>query len=147
MDMALDASKLTSMSQAELDDLFRRSGVDRVPEGDADGTAIVVPGTPVSGVAATLIRALAWQGKVFDPGGKGLRNKITPLRLRAIRASVYKDKSWFDGSECIVLDYSKTSLIARWIRDEIREVSPGRFLGIVFWGKRKIANFYLVFPG
>jgi len=44
-----------------------------------------------------------------------------------------------------VLDYSKTSFVARLIRDEIREVAPGRFLGIVYWGKRKIANFFLVF--
>ena len=145
--MVLDAARLTTMSQAELDALFRNGGVDRVPEGDADGTAIVVPGGRVAGVAAKLIRALAWQGKVFDPGGRGLRNKVTPLRLRAIRANVYKETSWFDGSECIVLDYSKTSLVARWIRDEIREISPGSFLGIVYWGKRKLANFYLVFPG
>ena len=26
-----------------------------------------------------------------------------------------------DGKECIVLDYSETSLLAHWIRDEIRD--------------------------
>src|SRR5438105_941760 len=41
------------------------------------------------------------------------------------------------GRSCIVLDYSHTSLVAPWIRDEIREVSPGVYLGIVFWGKEK----------
>lgn len=51
-----------------------------------------------------------------------------------------------DGSECIDLDYSKTSFVARWIRDEIREVSPGLFLGIVFWSKRRVGRFAPVFP-
>jgi hypothetical protein len=143
--MTVDSSTLTGMSQTALDQLFVRGQVGRVPVGDAVGTAIVVPGSPVSGLLAALIRLLAWQGKVFDPDGRGLRNKISPFGIRAIRAAVYKEPSWFDRSECIVLDYSKTSFVARLIRDEIREVAPGRFLGIVYWGKRKIANFFLVF--
>ena len=28
-----------------------------------------------------------------------------------------------------MLDYSDTSLLAHWIRDEIREVGPGTYLG------------------
>jgi hypothetical protein len=36
-----------------------------------------------------------------------------------------------------VLDYSQTSIVAQWIRDEIREVSPGLYLGLVYWGKQK----------
>ena len=45
-----------------------------------------------------------------------------------------------------MLDYSKTSLVAKWIRDEIREVSPGIYLGIVYWGKKKLIHFALKFP-
>jgi hypothetical protein len=58
---------------------------------------------------------------------------------------VYKDASWFDRKETIVLDYSKTSLIARRVRDEIREVAPGVYLGVVFWGKGKLLHFSLAF--
>ena len=144
--MSIDAANLTGMSQAQLDDLFSHGTVGPVPVGDADGTAIVVPGRAFSTVLAKLIRIAAWQGKVFDAEGRGLRNKVTPFRIKAIRAAVYKEQSWFDRNECIVLDYSKTSLVARWIRDEIREVEPGRFLGIVYWGNRKLVNFFLVFP-
>ena len=61
---------------------------------------------------------------MFD-GEKGvLRNKILPFGLNAIIAKVYKGDSWLDGKECIVLDYSDTSLVAHWIRDEIREIQP-----------------------
>ena len=59
---------------------------------------------------------------------------------------MYKAPSWFDQKECIVLDYAHTSFVARKIRDEIREVAPGVFLGIVFWGRNKLMNFAVSFP-
>ena len=51
-----------------------------------------------------------------------------------------------DNQETIVIDYTKTSLMARQIRDEIREVSPGTYLGIVYYGQLKTINFVLQFP-
>jgi hypothetical protein len=68
------------------------------------------------------------------------------MGLKAIIAKVYKGTSWFDGNECIVLDYSETSLLAHYIRDEIRQVGGGVYLGIVFWGKTKLIDFALKFP-
>ena len=66
---------------------------------------------------------------MFD-GEKGvLRNQILPFGLNAIIAKVYKGDSWLDGKECIVLDYSDTSLVAQWIRDEIREIQPKHVSG------------------
>jgi hypothetical protein len=41
--------------------------------------------------------------------------------------------SWLDGKDCIVLDYSETSLLAQWILDEIRQIEPGLYLGKVYW--------------
>jgi hypothetical protein len=75
-----------------------------------------------------------------------LRNKILPIGLKAIIAKVYKAASWFDGKESIVLDYSQTSLIAEWVRDEIRQVGPGVYLGIVYWRQDKLIDFALKFP-
>jgi len=83
---------------------------------------------------------------VFDPERGELRNEVSAFRRKLIRAKVYKAPSWFDQKECIVLDYSHTSLVARKIRDEIREVAPGLFLGIVFWGRTKLINFAVSFP-
>ncbi len=74
-----------------------------------------------------------------------MRNKILPLALNAIIAKVYKGESWLDGKECIVLDYSDTSLVAQWIRDEIREISPGLYLGKVYWGGKRLIDFALEF--
>jgi hypothetical protein len=53
--------------------------------------------------------------------------------------------SWLDNQPAIILDYSKTSLVARSVRDEIREVGPGTYLGIVYIGHTKTINFVLQF--
>jgi hypothetical protein len=144
--MALDVAQLMKMPQAQLDELFRNSPAGDIPRGEAEGTAIIYPGTELSDIAAKFVHSFVWRGKVFDLETGQLRNEISPLGIKAIIAKVYKDKSWFDEKECIVLDYSQTSLVARWIRDEIREVAPGVYLGIVYWDKAKLINFTLAFP-
>ncbi|NLP63736.1 hypothetical protein [Paraburkholderia sacchari] len=143
--MAYDTSKLLSMSQAELDDLFRNSPAGDIPNGEARGTAIVAPGTMISDAAANLVKVFAWQGKVFDSQNGVLKNKISPFGIDAIQATVYKGESWFDGNECIVLDYSKTSIVAHWIRDEIRLIAPNVYLGLVYWDKSRLICFSLEF--
>ncbi len=143
--MPYDVQRLLKMSQAQLDELFTSSEPGDIPDGEATGTAIVAPGTTFSPDIAKFINLFAWQGKVFDAKNGVLRNKILPLGLNAIIAKVYKAQSWLDGEECIVLDYSETSLVAHWIRDEIREISPGVYLGKVYWGKQRLIDFALQF--
>ncbi|MEO7597912.1 MAG: hypothetical protein ABIV50_03200 [Opitutus sp.] len=143
---------LKRRSQRELDDLFRQSPAGPIPEGDTIGQAIICPGTFWSRLISRFVHALAWQGKVFtkNPDGPGatLVNKITVAGARLIVARVYHTQSWIDGKECIVLDYSKTSLFARRIRDEIRLVDPAHklYLGKVWWGKTRLVDFALQLP-
>src|SRR5882757_9579360 len=136
--MAVTVPEMLKMSQAQLDDLFTKSPAGEIPKGEAKGTAIIAPGTTYSENIATFVSNFAWQGKVFDPEKGVLRNKITPFGLNAIIAKVYKGESWLDGKECIVLDYSETSLLAQWIRDEIRKTGPDIYLGKVYWSKSHI---------
>lgn len=143
--MTVSAQDMLSMSQAQLDDLFRASPAGDIPVGEADGEVIVAPGTEPSEIIAKIAHLVAWKGKVFDPATHTLKNRVLPWDEKAVVAQVYKQDSWFDGRECVVLDYSHTSLIAHWVRDEIRLVSPGVYLGIVFWEKHKLINFALTF--
>ena len=136
---------LNTMSQEQLDDLFRSAKSGPIPDGNSNGIAIVAPGTKVEGLAGRFIHWLAWRGKVFHASEGYLKNKITFLSIPAVKAKVYEDTSWFDGQPAIILDYSKTSFIAHKVRDEIREVAPGLFLGQVYWGKKRIINFALSF--
>jgi hypothetical protein len=143
--MAYDVAKLLTMSQSELDTLFTDSPVGSIPDGEAEGTAIVAPGTTFSSTVAQFINLFAWQGKVFDAKKGVLKNKILPFGLNAIIAKVYKGSSWLDGKECIVLDYSDTSFVAQWIRDEIRQIEPKLYLGKVYWDKKRLIDFALKF--
>ena len=74
-----------------------------------------------------------------------LKTRILTFGLDAIVAKVYKGGSWFDSNECIVLDYSETSLIAHYVRDEIRLIGPDFYLGKVYWAKDRLIDFCLQF--
>jgi hypothetical protein len=143
--MAYDIDQLLHMTSAELDALFTGAPVGDIPDGEGKGTAIIGAGTVFSPAIASFISYFAWQGKVFDAKAGLLKNLISPFGIAAIVAKVYKDTSWFDGKECIVLDYSQTSVVAGWIRDEIRMIEPKFYLGEVFGEGKRIFHFTLQF--
>lgn len=144
--MTPQAADLAQASRSELDKLFRQSPAGPIPAGKSRGTAMLMPGSWLDRVLQGLIRALFWKGKVFRPRTSDLKNRIGPFGTLLIRARVYAEKSWFADGPAVILDYSETSFVARKIRDEIREVAPGLYLGQVFWGKRRIALFMLELP-
>ena len=143
--MAYTVDQLLEMSQTNLDKLFTDSPAGEIPSGEADGTAIVAPGTTYSPAIAKFVSTFAWQGKVFDAKKGVLKNRILVIGLEAILARVYKAPSWLDNKECIVLDYSDTSIIASRVRDEIRLIGPGFYLGQVYWDKDRLIHFCLQF--
>jgi hypothetical protein len=142
---AADPSSLIDETTAALGELFGAGTAGAIPDGRGRGTVLLGTGGRAARVAAALCYALAWRGKVVNARQGRLRNILTPLGIQAIEAAVYKQDSWYDGKTCIVLDYSKTSFVAHKIRDEIREVAPGVFLGLVFWGRRHVLDFALDF--
>jgi hypothetical protein len=140
-----DPSTLVAATGSELATLFGSGRVGEIPDGRGRGTVLLGTGGLTAKVAARLSYALAWRGKVVNARAARLLNILTPLQIEAIAAMIYKQDSWYDGAPCIVLDYSKTSFVARRIRDEIREIAPGVYLGIVFWGRRHVLDFALDF--
>lgn len=141
----MSRSELLRMSQEQLDELFRRAPPGNMPDGEGTGTVLIWPGTWFAKIFAWLTRCFLWQGKIFDAKGSSLRNRITVLGLPAIKANVYRAPSWLDSKDSIVLDYSKTSLLASKIRDEIREIEPGLYLGKVWWGRKWLTDFIVSF--
>ena len=148
----MNITDLLAKTQAELDQLFSANEPGPIPQGDAAGEAIVWPGTFWSRLIARFVHDLAWQGKIFTPNPDGdgatLVNKLTAVGVDAVVARVYYDSSWLDGKKCIVLDYSKTSLVGRKLRDEIRLIDPPGhlYLGKVWWGRTRLIDFALKFP-
>jgi hypothetical protein len=137
--------QLLRLSQLQLDEIFTNSPPGEIPDGEAEGVAIVWPGTFRARCVAWFARWFLWQGKVVDRAAGCLVNRISVLSIKGIKANVYKDKSWMDGKECIVLDYSKTSVVAKRVRDEIRQVGDRVYLGKVFYGKKRTVDFALDF--
>jgi hypothetical protein len=143
--MPITAQTISQMSADEVDQLFRTGEVTQIPNGQAEGTAIFWPGSAGEPIVERLVHKLAWQGKVVSAQERSLKNRISPLGVPAISADVYKGQSWFDGADCIVLDYSKRSVVAKWVRDEIRRVAPWLYLGLVYLRKKRLIYFTLQF--
>ncbi len=142
-DTVLDERALQRMDNRELDLLFRSSSAGDVPHGRLHGTGLLFPGTPACRPLAWLVHLVVWQGKETEPSGRSLQNLVGPLRTRVIRALLSHDRSWVDDGECVLIDYSSTSIVARMVRDEVRLVAPGLYLGVVWLWKRRVGWFTL----
>jgi hypothetical protein len=139
----LDERSLRRLDNRELDILFRSSPAGDLPRGRLPGTGLLFPGTRACGPLARLVHLVVWQGKQTEPSGRQLVNLVGPLRTRAIRARLSHDRSWVDGAECVLIDYSTTSVVARMVRDEVRLVAPGLYLGVVWLWRRRAGWFTL----
>src|SRR2546423_10758434 len=136
---------LLKMSTAELDKLFGSAQAGPIPDGEAQGTALIDPGTSNAPEMARAVNHFAWQGKIFDAKNGTLVNHISVFGIKAILAKVYNGESLIDKKPCIVLDYSQTSVVASHVRDEIRNIAPNTYLGPVYWDDKKLFYFALHF--
>jgi hypothetical protein len=143
--MSYDVKQLLDQSDTELDDLFKQAEPGPIPDGPGRGTAIVANRTKFSNLISRLIHHFGWQGKMFDSTHGTLRNRITMFGLNAVVAEVYVDESLLDGKPCIVLDYARTSAVAKRVRDEIRMIAPNTYLGRVYWKNKPTIHFALQF--
>jgi hypothetical protein len=128
----LAATDLLSLSRAELEKLYADSEAGPIPDGEAAGRATLDPGGDAERSAEQLI-AIFWKGKIFkrlDAEHGELVNRILGHKL--VKAKVYYGDSFRDTKRSIIIDYSETSVIAAALRDEIRLVSPGLYLGFAY---------------
>jgi hypothetical protein len=123
-----DLDDLVTLSPPQLDQLYRQSGPGPMPTGKVRGRALY----PESRFPRARSNAakFAWQGKVFDPETSTAINRF--FGVKAIRGNVYVAPSWLDGNPSMILDYEGTSKIYGNYRDEIREVAPGLYLGLMY---------------
>jgi len=122
---------LVKMPRHELEALYRASPAAPLPSGFLPGRAIKSPGSLLT-VANSRMTHLVWKGKIFRDDGT-MVNRVFG-GMKAIPADVYLGESLIDGQPSLILDYSRSKL---WpdVRDEIREVAPGIYLGVMYKGK------------
>lgn len=122
------ARSLLALDPGQLEGLYRQSAATAIPAGPIRGTALLRPGDPGAAGRAKLAR-LAWQGKVFRSDSTAV-NRF--FGLRTIQARVYLGPSRLDGGPSLILDYHETSKLYARYRDEIRQVAPGVWLGLMY---------------
>jgi hypothetical protein len=130
----LTLDSLTHMSRCELEELYRNAP----PAPPLDG---YYAGRSMKRTKAT---GMIWKGKLFCGADCTLVNRWC-CGLQAIQAKVYPGESWFDGKPALIMDYRETSHVWKDVRDELREVCPGLYLGIMYHDKGccpKFATFF-----
>lgn len=124
----LTLDDLLRMDRCQLECLYRQAPVACVHCGFHRGQAIRCPGSCWT-VPLSRLYGLAWKGKNFS--GCGIVNRWL-LGLKAIRGQTGIGPSWLDGRPSLVLDYQGHSLVWDEVRDELRQVGPGLYLGIMY---------------
>ena len=167
---AYEVEDLQAMEQEELDLLYSRLASGPIPVGAYKGTVkfdntdendverILSILSPKGGIEGQLkkLGVSIWKGKVFFPETDSLRNMIGPFTR--FPAHVFCGQSLLDArKEAIVLDYNYAETADRYnplidwlmtrkglgIRDEIRMVRPGLYLGRAYIHNLFALNFIL----
>ncbi len=139
----LTLADLSAMDVAALGALYAKGTVPEslaALDGEPECRMLAVRGLD-SGAAARALRALAasrlfpWAGKAFasdsSAAGSGVNRVRAGKELRLFSFGTRIESSAVDGKPCILLDYDRPAnpFFIRAVRDELREVSPGLFLG------------------
>jgi hypothetical protein len=123
--------ELASMSWCDLEAIYRQASPGKIPTGYAPGRAIYCPGAALTPTRSKVTEAL-WHGKHFCAAEGMLINQWC-LGAQAVRARVCYGDSWLDGKPSIIMDYrGMSSHVWKDVRDEIREIAPGLYLGLMY---------------
>ena len=157
----LNINDLRRMSFDELKQLYRqakRPAAISDLDGDAIG-AMLAWRSPQRGPVAWFLRTFGassvfpWEGKSFRSDGRDAGEGINRINLFGKRRwfpfATRFDASFLDGQPTFVLDYGSRSNppLINQIVDEVREVSPGLYMGpaaLKIGGKPRLVLFFAV---
>lgn len=152
---ALD--RLLGVPARELQTLYERATTPRLDDvaGDLRGRMLASPLFEKTPAIATAVRALAggpvfpWRGKSFTPDsqrGKGI-NRVFSDRFRLFRFETFIAKSRAGDFDALQLDYDLPGNppLIRSIKDEIREIEPGLWLGQAYLQTSKRDHLWVYF--
>jgi hypothetical protein len=168
--------KLRGHSQIFLENLYGRLTPGPIPEGAYHGSVLLPTGGDYE-VFFQIAKAMGllldrpvlekimmgiWKGKTFDRTNKSLLNQILDRKLEAFPAKLYCGQSLLDkNEESVIIDYAFGWDLPRYIelrdkiatiqgvniRDEIRMISPGFYLGRAYMDGIFALNFVLFKSG
>jgi hypothetical protein len=118
---------LKDLEMEQLQQVFAM-GWPSTPSGLGRGEVLMLANTRHARMRARMANAV-WKGKYFEDDGTFINQWCG---FRALHSSAAEGCSWFDGRPCIVLEYPPGTPLFANMRDEIREVAPGLWLGMFF---------------
>ena len=140
----LSLEALQRMSASAIRDAYERAPLPdsvKALDGPLDGALVTLAGPLSEGAARRLTRRISgsarfpWQGKTFQSWAEDRGSGINRLRLLGERLWCHFetriDRSSIDGKAAVILDYDHADnpWPVRQVRDELREVAPGLWLG------------------
>lgn len=147
---------LLDLPAAELTALYEAAPSPRIRDvsGDLRGRMLAVTLLPPWATALpgrwARTGSFPWRGKTFTPlsddSGEG-RNRVVSDRVKIFRFTTRVAPSRHDGQPALELDYDLRGnpWVIRQIEDEIRELSPGLYLGQAYFRTRGGPRFVLWF--
>jgi hypothetical protein len=73
------------------------------------------------------LQGVVWKGKTFY--GDGCFTNRWLGGVQAVSADVRIEPSWLDGRPCLVMQYPANAAVFGNVRDELRQIGPGEWLG------------------
>lgn len=152
----LELDDLLALEPAALERLYAHARVPALDalQGDLRGRMLAVTVLPPGWSAAARVwagsDAFPWRGKSFAPlghdEGRGINRVFSDrVRLFAFETSIAPSRAGdFDAFQ---LDYDlpENPFFIRRIKDEIRELSPGLYLGQAYWHTARADHLVLYF--
>jgi hypothetical protein len=147
--------ELSALDASALERLYREATVPELRDldGDLRGRMLVGPvGRGLGAVmrAAGRMRGFPWLGKSFralsDGHGEGV-NRVVSDRFHLFRFDTTIGRSRAGEFDAVQLDYDRPQnpALIRAIKDEVRELRPGLFLGQAYLETRRGARLVLYF--
>lgn len=127
----LTLDSLLHMSRAELEALYCQAPPAPMLDGYYRGISIRWAGSCLTATDSKITGCL-WKGKRFDSCSCTLVNRWCG-GVEKVHARVCCGESWLDGKPSLIMDYRGSSAVVwRKGRDELRELAPGLYLGVMF---------------
>jgi hypothetical protein len=105
--------------------LFRQGTIGCGPLGPTRGAVLDADGPHPR--AKARLQGVVWKGKTFHDDGTFTNHWLGGVR--AVSAGVCVEPSWLDGRPCLVMEYAPDAPVFGGVRDELREIAPGVWLG------------------
>lgn len=125
----LTMKDLQQMSECELAALYASSDVGTPFSGPMDGKILLITDAKCPKLRAKF-QNIAWKGKNAQPDGTFVNRWVGGIEKIGSRYEIAP--SWIDGKPAIVVEYPSDTKLLWNMRDEVRQVAPGLYMGPIF---------------